>query len=61
MVAYKFTARRRQIYQLYASGKDPRDIAKVVKLPSIRVWQIIKKIEEMIPKSQLADFFPKKP
>lgn len=59
MVAYKFTARRRQIYQLHAAGKDPRDIGKVVKLSGVRVWQIIKKIEEKIPKEELAKFHNK--
>lgn len=61
MVAYKFTARRKQIYQMYAAGKDLRDIGRVVKLSGERVRQIVAKIEEKIPKSQLEQFHAKSP
>lgn len=53
MVSYKFTKQRKKIYQLYAAGKDFRDIAKEVKLSATKVGMIVKRIEEKIPKAEL--------
>jgi DNA-directed RNA polymerase sigma subunit (sigma70/sigma32) len=46
---------------MYAAGKDLRDIGRVVKLSGERVRQIVAKIEEKIPKSQLEQFHAKSP
>ena len=53
MVSYSFTKQRRKIYQLYASGKDIRDIAREIGVSSTRIDQIIKRIEEKVPKAEL--------
>lgn len=59
MVAYNFTERRKKIYKLYAMGKDLRDIGKEVKMSGERVRQIVKRIEEKVPKDQLEKIAPK--
>lgn len=53
MVSYKFTKQRKKIYQLFAAGKDLRDIAKEIGVSVTRVSQIIKRIEEKVPKAEL--------
>ncbi|MEI7621782.1 MAG: hypothetical protein WCJ51_04595 [Candidatus Moraniibacteriota bacterium] len=53
MRSYNFTAQRKKIYQLFASGMDLRDIAREVKISATRVGQIVKKIEENVPKAEL--------
>lgn len=53
MVSYKFTKQRKKIYQLYASGKDLRDIAREIGVSATRISQIIKRIEEKISKEEL--------
>ena len=53
MRAYNFTTQRKKIYQLFAGGMDLRDIAREVKISATRVGQIVKKIEENVPKAEL--------
>jgi DNA-directed RNA polymerase specialized sigma24 family protein len=53
MVSYNFTKERRKIYQLHAEGMFFRDIAKVCKISSTRAHQIVKRIEENVPKEEL--------
>ena len=56
MVSYSFTKQRKKIYQMYVDGKDYRDIAKVIGVSSTRIGQIIKRIEEKVPKVELEKF-----
>lgn len=56
MKSYNFTKQRKKIYQLYASGQDFRDIGKVVGISATRVGQIVKRIEEKVPKADLEKF-----
>jgi transposase-like protein len=56
MVSYNFTKQRKKIYQLHVQGMHFRDIAKEVKLSGFKVDQIIKRIEEKIPKHELEKF-----
>jgi transposase-like protein len=53
MGAYNFTEQRKKIYRLYAEGKFFRDIAKEVKISATRAHQIIRRIEENVPKKEL--------
>lgn len=53
MGAYNFTKERRKIYQLHAEGKFLYDIAKECKISVARAKQIIKRIEENVPKEKL--------
>lgn len=53
MGAYNFTKERRKIYQLHAEGKFLYDIAKECKISVTRVKQIIRRIEENVPKEKL--------
>jgi DNA-directed RNA polymerase specialized sigma subunit len=53
MVSYKFTKQRKKIYQLHAGGKDLFEIAKVIGISKTRVSQILDRIKEKVPKSEL--------
>lgn len=53
MRSYNFTPQRKKIYRLYVSGMDLRDIAREVKISATRVDQIVKKIQELVPKAEL--------
>jgi Mor family transcriptional regulator len=56
MVAYNFTKQRKKIYQLHVQGMHFRDIAKEVKMSGFKVSQVIKRIEEKLPKQELEKF-----
>lgn len=53
MVAYNFTKQRKKIYQLHAQGLFFRDIAKEMKISATRAHQIVRRIEENVPKEEL--------
>ncbi len=53
MRSYNFTAQRKKIYRLYARGLDLRDIAREIKVSATRIDQIVKKIQENVPKAEL--------
>ena len=53
MRSYNFTPQRKKIYRLSVSGMDLRDIAREVKISATRVDQIVKKIQELVPKAEL--------
>lgn len=53
MRSYNFTTQRKKIYRLYVEGMDFRDIASKVKISATRVAQIVKRIEENVPKEEL--------
>jgi orotate phosphoribosyltransferase-like protein len=53
MVSYNFTKERKKIYELHAKGMFFRDIAKECKISSTRAHQIVKRIEENVPKEEL--------
>ncbi|EKD58235.1 MAG: hypothetical protein ACD_56C00167G0003 [uncultured bacterium] len=53
MGAYNFTKERKKIYQLHAEGKFFRDIAKECKISATRAHQIVRRIEENVPKEEL--------
>lgn len=53
MVSYSFTKQRKKIYQLYVNGEDFRDIAKEIGISATRVGQIIARIKEKVPKTEL--------
>ncbi|MDD5463825.1 MAG: hypothetical protein PHP62_01650 [Candidatus Moranbacteria bacterium] len=53
MGAYNFTKERKKIYKLHAEGMFFRDIAKECKISSTRAHQIVRRIEENVPKEEL--------
>lgn len=53
MGAYNFTKERRKIYQLHVEGMFFRDIAKACKISATRAHQIVRRIEENVPKEEL--------
>jgi DNA-binding NarL/FixJ family response regulator len=53
MRSYNFTPQRKKIYRLYAGGMDLRDIAREIKVSATRIDQIVKKIQENVPKTEL--------
>ncbi len=53
MRSYNFTAQRKKVYRLYATGMDFRDIAREVKISATRAQQIVEKIKENVPKEEL--------
>ena len=56
MGAYNFTEQRKKIYRLYVEGKFFRDIAKECKISATRAHQIVRRIEEKVPKEELERF-----
>ncbi|MDD5396628.1 MAG: hypothetical protein PHW24_01055 [Candidatus Moranbacteria bacterium] len=56
MVSYNFTKQRKKIYQLHVQGMHFGDIAKEVKMSVFKVSQVIKRIEEKVPKQDLEKF-----
>ncbi len=53
MTAYKFTKQRKKIYQLHVNGKDIFEIAKEIGMTKTRVGQILDRIKEKMPKTEL--------
>ncbi|EKE19655.1 MAG: hypothetical protein ACD_8C00124G0004 [uncultured bacterium] len=53
MGSYNFTKQRKKVYQLHAEGKFFRDIAKEMKISATRAHQIVRRIEENVPKEEL--------
>ena len=56
MGAYNFTEQRKKIYRLHVEGKFFRDIAKECKISATRAHQIVRRIEENVPKEELDRF-----
>ncbi|HBU10943.1 MAG: hypothetical protein US57_C0012G0015 [Candidatus Moranbacteria bacterium GW2011_GWC2_37_73] len=56
MGAYNFTKERKKIYQMHVEGKFFRDIAKECKISATRAHQIVRRIEENVPKEELDNF-----
>jgi orotate phosphoribosyltransferase-like protein len=53
MGSYNFTKERKKVYELHAKGLFFRDIAKECKISATRAHQIVRRVEENIPKEEL--------
>lgn len=53
MGSYNFTKERKKIYQMHVEGMFFRDIAKECKISATRAHQIVRRIEENVPKEEL--------
>ncbi|KKP96317.1 MAG: hypothetical protein UR99_C0019G0001 [Candidatus Moranbacteria bacterium GW2011_GWD2_36_12] len=53
---YNFTKERKKIYQIHVEGKFFRDIAKECKISATRAHQIVRRVEENVPKEELDNF-----
>ncbi len=53
MGAYNFTKERKKVYTMHAEGKFFRDIARECKISATRAHQIVRRVEENVPKEEL--------